>query len=380
MTLGIRWPETLPELVALGVGIIVGLVFAVAGWRGSAKSVELKDDPRIKSLKWAVVIGLAGFFSSWKEILNDDKVSRAAIGSFYVIALVATLLVALSSMALAAIYRARSVQKTSPQCWPTSGFSPAVEFLSYGYQHFQNALREAIDRKVEDDQGKELADLKKVVSEAARSLAASLVTTDSYLAKGGSAQDLIAAVLSQISAISRYYLRTKSHVNANWMLTVRAEDLAAGDRKRIKFAFDDIERYPFFLALKDYGDKKGARNFILPVENDDTEGLERALPGAPEAFVRRNPVYVSIKDLKFGSKIPREMQKEISKYFSEQPFTCFLSLILFGDDQTPLGIVNVESDNDGQELDEDRIRELAVALEPFLALLSLIIRIGKESR
>lgn len=367
--LPIRWPETLPESVAVALGVLVGLIFALT-WVGSGKKpVAFKDDPRIKGLMWALASAFGSVFAAWNEILGDKTIDRAAIGSYYAFTLIVSVLFFLFWLTLAVIWQARSVDRAFAGSPQMAGFSPGVEFLIYGYQHVRNTLDEIRQNMLE----KELSDLKRVVSLAAKNLAASLVSADRNLSQGVSNQSLISTVLDQISSISTYYLRSKSHANANWMIAIPSHELRADDKSKVRYTYGDTARYSYYLALRDYANNQGSQDFILPVENrDDQASLGRTLPGAPEAFIRREHLYVSTKDLTFAPEVPKSVKDAIAGYFKQQKFTCFVSLILYGDNNTPLGIVNIESDNDA--VDKRRMTDLGVALEPFLALLSLVIR------
>ena len=54
------------EILVVIAGLLMGVVFVIAGWRGSAtREISLKNDPRVKALLY----GLGGFFTALIALL-----------------------------------------------------------------------------------------------------------------------------------------------------------------------------------------------------------------------------------------------------------------------------------------------------------------------
>lgn len=370
-----RLPANGPEWIAVAVGVLLGFIFSTSGWKGSQRSSELKNDPRVRSLTWAIGAGALAFLGSWKELLEDDHISRSAIGGFYIMSFILSVLIGVVIMTTIVVAGARKARKRDPNLWPERGFSPVLEFWAHGYQHYQDRLSDLMEKNRRDADAHALEELRSIVNNAAEGLAACILAV-----KKGEERLVIEYILRQMVAISRYYLQTNSHVNANWMLALHPHQLTASDRKEIRYTFDDENRYQYFLALKGYMTKSYAQSFLLPVERGDKAGMRKILPGAPEAFVRRQPVVVSVKSLDWARDVPEKIRQEVTEYFFTQPFKSFVSLVIPGEENTPLGIVNIESDNDEATQDKERMQQLIASLQPFLALLSLMIRLeGAQS-
>ncbi len=362
------------ECVAIVIGVLLGFIFSTSGWQGSKKPVELKNDPRVISLKWAIGIGMIGFLGSWKELMDDEQISRSAVGGYYAISFVTASLAGLILMTIIVMFGAKAAQKREPIFWPQRGFSPVLEFWIFGYQRYQYNLNELIEKNRRENDDQELVELKNIISESTFGLAACILASDRCLAGKFKLEYVVEQILIQITTTSKYYLKNKSHVNANWMLAIHPHELTNSHRNRILWSFGDESRYEFYLEIKDHMNRNQSQDFLLPVEKIGSEGLRKYLPGAPEAFMRRKEVFVSVNALKYPKDVPKNIKLEIAEYFSTQPFKSFVSLIIPGDKNTPIGIVNIETDNQDAVKDNDRMQQLSDSLQPFLALLSLMIR------
>ncbi len=219
---------------------------------------------------------------------------------------------------------------------PGSPFNPILEYLHYGYAHYQEEYskqlaekREACQRKLNNIHKGQSDRLRASMKKASAALAASIVAveqcTDSHTA------DLVARrLLEYVCLIAESYIEESGSINANYMLAVPYASNTAEQRGRLRYGVGDTTQYEFLLVLQAYAKQEGIERFALPVGPKRAGWENSALPGAPTAFLKTEPMVVNTEKLNFGKDVPKEIQKEICDYFATKRFKSFISIVVPG--------------------------------------------------
>ncbi len=133
------------EFVFALIGMLMGAVFVLSSWRGSLKGSDLKSDPRIKSLGWAI----AGFFATllgrWEKFLDLDKVDRGRLLLFYTVPLLLTALAGVAAISLMIFVRFAAIRRHNSREYLSESFGPVLEYLHYGYQHYKEEYEKPLE-------------------------------------------------------------------------------------------------------------------------------------------------------------------------------------------------------------------------------------------
>lgn len=203
-------------------------------------------------------------------------------------------------------------------------------------------------------------------------------------------------VLKSIAGLAYNYDRhnKKSKYSVNIMRF--SDDISAyKDRVRFlgeHFSFDSLRG---FLVLDDmfsvsydgtdFYSEKLAIDLVLPVPNSgdicvENKTMYRALPGAPMAFIYKNPVRFGNTDdlvnwLDRECDFTAEVKHEVKKYFSDMNdrVMSFISLPIFSYEQGDvIGVVNIHS-NIPNILGEKAMDIFVPLLSPFMSIVSMIL-------
>jgi hypothetical protein len=350
------------EFLVGAAGLLMGVVFVIAGWRGSAtKEISLKNDPRVKALLY----GLGGFITAliadWKSLLGQD-VNKTLLMILYGVPFVTIAL--LGPLMIAAIIwiRLAWLKHKKPEDYPGDSFYLAFDYFAYGYRYHRNAIDKQLELAREQKRQR-LARLQALWGDAATNLAALILSPNPS----------IQLVLQNMCSIFKAHTEGSviPEVDANVMVAIPFANVTKEQKDLLKFQFGDPNRYGHILWLKEYA-YLGEGSISLPVEdrNRTPDWMDLMLLGAPEAFLRNNETVVNTKKLDFAAKIPETVQREMGEYFRGKGFKSFACFPVVGKGSV-LGIVNIESSH---ELGSEEIQnEIAKILQPFCAVLSLII-------
>src|ERR1700726_1896788 len=91
------------------IGALMGAVFVLSSWRGSLKGSDLKSDPRVKSLGWAVMGFFATLLGRWEKLLDVDKLDRGQLLLSYVLPLLGTAILGVAAIALVIFVRSAAL-------------------------------------------------------------------------------------------------------------------------------------------------------------------------------------------------------------------------------------------------------------------------------
>jgi len=353
----------LPLLVAM-IGAFMGFVFVVASWRGSAAAnMDFRKDPRIKGFLYGLGVFLTTLIGDWKSLLGRD-VNKTQLLVLYgfpfsVVGFGGVFLIALAI----GIELVRS--KESSEEFRGRRFHLVLDYVTYGYRYYREEYDRILEAARKNQQQNSVERVRRLSADAATNLAALILSPMT------SVQDVLQSMCLTLKARSSGLKAPE--VNANLMIAVPFNEATAEQKRHLKFAFGDQNRYGQLLALTEYAYDKGEERITLPVENPilKPDWTDWTLFGAPEAFLRSSETVVNTKKLDFARRVPKNIRGEMKQYFSGKGFKSFKSLTSLGKGSV-IGIVNIESN---QEFGSDEVQnEVAKTMQPFCAVLSQIIQ------
>jgi hypothetical protein len=350
------------------VGALIGVVF-VANWRGSLKPAEMKHDPRVKNLGWAVLVFLASFLGRWEKIfdLDDLKEHRLGLVVAYTLSLFGAVFAGL--LIIAVVIYVRTVPLMRRLSRPSSdALAFVLDYLHYGYQYYRQECASA--------QEEPLSRFRELNAKAATLLAADILSVERYVANPSN--DLRATVckniLEHVCLIVQTYTEEDT-LNANIMVAIPTQDAEEPDWALTQFMYQPRDHYAYLLMLRDYAYPADQQHFAVPVEDPARvpDWPDWTLLGAPRAFLERKDLVVQTSGLEFARNMPKDMKLKSQAYFKRRDFKSFACLIIPGaGDGVPRGILNVDSRREHIfEESEDIQNEIARALRPFCALLGI---------
>lgn len=362
------------EIVFGLIGTLMGGVFVLSSWRGSLKGSDLKSDPRIKSLGWAIVGFFATLLGRWEKFFDLDKLDRGRLLLSYTLPLLGTAILGVAAIALTIYMRTASVKKKSSAGYLWESFAPVLDYLHYGYLYYRQQEQEASKQ----NEGSELRRFQKVNAMAASQLAGDIAAVERYHLDPSEALRATVSqhILEHVCLIVQTYMEVGSqpNLNANIMVAIPAAHFGEADWKSVKFAYQAHEQYGYLLALTYYARPEGQEHFSIPVVDPvqvpDWENW--VLLGAPVAFLRQEGLVVQTHELDFAQHVPHNIRKEIQGYFRRKGFRSFACLVIPGEGK-PRGILNVESNQEHIFQESEELQsEIARLLEPFCVLLGSI--------
>ncbi len=366
------------ELAFALIGLFMGFVFALSSWRGSLKGGDLKSDPRVKSFVWAVAGLSVALISDWKRFIGED-VDRVRLLCFYSIPLVVVALGIVLAITLTIRIRFSAMRKRSPAEYPAEPFSPALDYLYYGYQYYMERSREALEEKRNDRLNK-LLRFRDLGSRSANYLAGDILAVNQYLLKPTPELRAIRCrqILEHICLTVQSHMEpgTDPNLNASLMVAIPVAEATRAHRDSVRFAYGDHARYGHLLVLTEYAYPRGQEHFALPVEDRarTPNWQEWVLLGAPESFLREKELVIQTQHLDFAERVPQDIREKIGQYFEGKGFRSFACLVILGDGALR-GIVNVESSEEHIfQTSKEVQNEVARQLQPFCTLLGLIVR------
>lgn len=372
-------PANILEWIAVCVGTFVGMVFAL-DWRVPKNLASAVSDPRLKSLKYFIGGFVVALIADWQKIVGADvEISKLRITGFYTIPFLLATLICLAGTSMVIWLQTNRARRNTPQDYPDPPFNPILEYVHYGYAHYQEeytrqqAGKRDTREKVLNDVNQEHSDRLRIsMMKASATLAASIVVVEQ--ATDPAIADLLARrLLEYVCLTAETYLGDETSVNANYMLAVPCASATPEQKALLRYSFGDAARYDFLLVLQAYAKPEGIERFALAVEPNRTGWEHSALPGAPTAFLRTEPMVVNTDQLTFGKDVPKETQKEIRDYFARKSFKSFISIVIPGP-KHPRGIMNIELGSGVSFAKPSATTELVKLVEPFCSVLSLILK------
>jgi hypothetical protein len=374
-------PDNALEWIAAGMGLLVGLVFAL-DWKVPKNLASAVSDPRLKSLKYFVGGFIVALIADWQKIVGANvEISKLRITGFYTIPFLLATLASLAVMSGVISLQMRRIRSTAPEDYPDPPFNPILAYIHYGYAHYQDEYaqklaekREARVRELEQAQAQHSNRLRASTMKATASLAASIVAVE-QCTDPNIARVVAQKVLEYVCLTAESYVGDATPINANYMLAVPYASSTPQQKAEIRYGFGDAAGYEFLLILnaQAYAKLEGNESFALGVGAKKSGWENLALPGAPTAFLRAEPMVVYTEKLIFGKDVPKEIQKEIRDYFETKSFKSFISIVIPGP-LHPRGIMNIEFVARDPFAGSPATSELVKLVEPFCSVLSLIFK------
>lgn len=364
---------TTPDVIFLLIGGALGVFYGFDGWRGSTENIPLKNSPRVKNFLWAIGGAFFIVIADLKSVIPQLNKQRALLA--YLLAFAALSVLTILAWGIGIFLKFTWIRFFDRDRLPAPPFTPFADYLRYGYEFHNTQYREALKRKeIREDQF-----LRAFLPSYIRQLSYAITAVYSYRKSPdiNKKREVETSILRSLCAVVAEYYGKQANleVNANYMVAFHKSLIDRAILDRLRFAFGDMGRYEFFLALSEYAEDRGRENFILPVENRNSPKAQRlSLPGAPLAFVRNNTEIVDdVGKIRYGKDIPSEVIGEMSEYFTNKNFRSFGSINIAGGGKQ-LGVVNVESNFThvfGKT--QAQKKEIVALLHPFCSLLAFVI-------
>lgn len=392
----------------------MGVFYGFDGWRGSLKELELKDSPRVKNFIWVATVAFGTFIADFKIVDPDVKKPRLLL--FYLAGFMIVSLLVVLGWAAAIFFKFSYAKIFDPVNYPVPPFTPVWDYLRYGYgyhsQRYEEALKRSRDNDLErskqeqlrltgelgtyrDYAEKEIDALRKREQELLESrrhvdkflpayfkqVPAAIAAVDHFRSRPDAATKAFVTkqILQSITAVVvEYYGEVPGlRVNSNYMVAYPKTAPPRDLESRLRYSWGDQSRYDYFLSLEEYAVDVGREDFVLPIESKGKANyMDRALPGAPLAFVSNMAVVVDdTASIEYAKGIDSGVVSEIKNYFEGKraDFKSFACLNIVGGGKQ-LGIVHIESNNEfvfGKSAEKQE--EILSLLQPFCLLLGNII-------
>jgi hypothetical protein len=355
------------------IGLALGVLYGLDGWRGTAAELSFFREPRVKNLMWVLGGAFAGFIGS----LVFEDVSKARLLFYYFLLFIIGSSLVVVGWGVVILLTYTYIRLFHPDKYPPPPFSPALDYFFYGYRFVREEYAKGLvklDEQVREKRQEFLPAYGSQVSKAAAAVSGYASDPSEW-----KRADITKTILSAICAVMHlYHFRSRGlSFNANCMIAYDKDSVTEPILKKLRFKWGNVQRYKHFLALYVYADDKGAQDFSLPVEDgNNPDAGKNILPGAPAAFLVNETVVVdNINDLLYADGVPVEVRNQIDTYFkgrkSFQSFACLN--ILYGGRQ--VGLINIESNRPnifGKK--QEHKDELESLLFPFCFLLGFLIQ------
>lgn len=357
------------------LGIAVGAIFA-ANWRGSGvKQLEIKKDPRLKSLLY--VVGTGG--GTWlygllqKSVENPER--QFDLLMMYGIGVVLSALVFIAIVSVSISITCFRLSRGPMADRLPKPFHPVLEYFIHGYDAYKALC--SIPDEPPVVLAREYRNYKLRMGLFAEMIAANLSSIHRYKANPTDAyrNELTEKFLGQICQLARHYMgddREDVLIRANIMLRCGYATATPSQLAKLKFHnWGDTRRYTDILELHWYNDGPSKLELALGVRSDGrADALRWNLPGAPQAMVMGNELVVTpVQQLKFPKIVPTGVRDDIEEFLNAQGLTLFVSYPML-DGQHVNGVINIDTDVQGfQAGDHQRNREFTKLLCPFGHLL-----------
>jgi hypothetical protein len=214
------------------IGVLMGGVFVLSSWKGSVKGTELKNDPRIKNLAWAILGFFATLLGRWEKLLDIKGLDRTRLLLSYTLPL---LIVAIGgAVVTAAVIYVRTLplmHRLSKR--PSEALVFVLDYLHYGYQYYQEEYA-----KVDD-----LQRSRELNAMAATLLAADILSVHRY--RVNPAEELRVTICQQILQHICLIVQTytgEQILNANIMVAIPTTQATNEDWQQTRFVYPDGER------------------------------------------------------------------------------------------------------------------------------------------
>jgi hypothetical protein len=375
-------PDDWLEYIGVLVGMAMGILYGFGGFR-APRAGAIWNTPRVKDLRWMLGVAFASFIADFKAVHPAEHPDlKSHVFLFYVGGFFATAFLTILSMAVYIYADSKKLERQYPYDYPPVGFAPVPDYLTYGYSLYRTALNEARETLKNEERSEYTYFKRDFIPLYLHMVDVAILEINYYVGdQKARRNEAIHAILATMSSVVLAYRRPRKDalsIDVSYMI---AYDKSRFDRRfleHMKFRWGHLDRYGHFLALKRFGEPITVDTFVLPVEPRDPKRIKMVLPGAPDAYYRKETRIVAdvLKDIKSErGGIPPDIVEELKVYFKQKSVRSIASLNIIGRHEKQLGIVNVTSDQPEvfgkTQAEKDDLKSL---LRPLVGLLGFLIQ------
>ena len=239
----------IPYVLVSLVGIVMGLLYVLYGWKASDKDVKIQEAARVKNSLWIAAGAFIAFIADFKAI--DANAQKPALFGFYLAAAILTLLLTLFAWAAWIAVSASRIKRRHPDQYPDEPFHPVSDFLFYGYQHYQKQFKAAVETKAETKSNRYEQWTRRFLPHYTDSLAVSLDLAQSRLRQGQLHRTEVSLILGAICAVIKSVYEDKQRdIYARFLRAYPASNAPQQILEQLRFARADRSEYEYYLALE----------------------------------------------------------------------------------------------------------------------------------
>ena len=348
------------------IGIVMGLLYVVIPVK-DAGDTDFARNPRVRNLVF-LGVPILGMLAAW------DKAGVSLNGSvafgYYVVSLGPTVLIMFLIFSVAIYFDRRRIRRHHRDTFADLHFFWWVWMFLINPARYNRAVlkdRDAVDQHRKDLETGQVGRIAKASD-----------TLGILIKSVGSATDenrrrLTDDLLEAIASVAILPTRTPERVklDANYMAVVPIRQATPVEIDAVKFQWPLRERWTHLMVLRRYTRRMPPRPFALAFAADAP--IDEVLLGAPDAYMRQQPVYVETRHLEFARRIPRGIQSAVRKYFGQASFVSFVSIPIVHETGT-IGILNLESNLPFIVGESDAVLNQALdCLSPYCSLLGQLL-------
>ncbi|MBL6958033.1 MAG: hypothetical protein ISR52_03560 [Rhodospirillales bacterium] len=256
--LSIIYPKNEIELAFLCLGILVGVAFAVSGFAENRnKQEEFKNTRLAKNLTY-VIFSFGGVALFDLDYVSEEA-SKARVLMLYLIAFAVCSLTFIFATVLVVTFRHKSI-------------GAGLVYLHGGYDYYTEEYLKPTGSYLNTKEFNE-------------ALLTSIKGVSRYRENKESInkEEISSAILQNIRSIVNYLSDDDPHVNVNYMISKKYENITVKEKQEINFVSSKCN-FSHVLFLREYASegRGNMRSFALGVEADENSPL--LLPGAPKAL------------------------------------------------------------------------------------------------
>jgi hypothetical protein len=361
----------IPYVLVSLVGIVMGLLYVLYGWKASDKDVKIQEAARVKNFLWIAAGAFIAFIADFKAI--DANAQKPALFGFYLAAAILTLLLTLFAWAAWIAVSASRIKRRHPDQYPDEPFHPVSDFLFYGYQHYQKQFKAAVETKAETKSNRYEQWTRRFLPHYTDSLAVSLDLAQSRLRQGQLHRTEVSLILGAICAVIKSVYEDKQRdIYARFLRAYPAGNAPQQILEQLRFARADRSEYEYYLASEASSLDAKPETITLPVER--RASADRSLPGAPLAFtLGEDQLHDEVRRIEYPPMLETEIQTQVRKYFEAQGFRSLSSFVLKNPaNEKFFGTLTIESSHSHNLGDTpEQQKELKKLLKPFVLALEI---------
>jgi hypothetical protein len=348
------------------VGILMGILYVIIPVKDAGDG-DFAHNPRVRNLLFLGVPVLA-MLAAWEKA--GIPLNRTLAFTCYVASLGPTILLMFVVSSVGIYFDRRRVRRHHRETFAD------LHFYWWVWSFLINPAR--YHREVEKDREAVAQHRKDLEAGQVGRLAKASSTLGLLIKSVGSATDnrrqqLTDELLESISSVTMLTTRTPQRVRleANYMELVPVGQATIPELASVKFQWPPKQQWTHLLVLRRYTGRMPSYPFALALSAQAP--MDEVLLGAPEAYIRQQPMYVEKRRLEFGRRVPRGIQTAVRRYMDTVPFATFVSIPIVHGTGT-IGMVNIESNLPYILGESDAVLNLALdCVAPYCSLLGQLL-------